>query len=514
MRLSRPVLALRALLVGTIVVHGPGCFLDAQGLPMEGGQPSGGDGPGGGGAGDGGAPPVCLTPADCGSPSVCSAFECNGGSCDTEAEPLNTNCGDQGTEVCDGNGMCLTVDGEDCAAASECLSGFCADGVCCDVVCAGPCNSCALPTAGACTPYTVDTDPDDECPGVAPGTGVCDGASGCADGTVAASGSFSDDAVAQAVATYANGDAVIVGDFQGPLSLGTGALPGSPSRDAFVVRLAADGSHVWSRGFGEGGDQTAFGAAVDSTGAVIVGGPFAGGINLDDGFGPRDSLGANDGFLVKLDAVGATVWGNAFGDGLEQVVIGVGVDEQDAVYIAGYFSGTVNFGPTVTTTLTSAGLLDVFIAKFTSAGDHEWSKRFGDAANQFSTGFAVNADGECAITGAFDGVMQFGTGDLISAGYDVFVAQLDSDGEPVFSSSFGDVSAQRSHAVAIDPLGQVAVVGDYVGTMCSATPASTSGALPSAAPAPRSPGASPSTHPATSRSWASSMRPPISEAER
>jgi hypothetical protein len=41
----------------------------------------------------------------------------------------------------------------------------------------------------------------------------------------------------------------------------------------------------------------------------------------------------------------------------------------------GYFGGTVNLGGS---DLTSAGGVDVFVAKFDPSGVHQWSQRFGD----------------------------------------------------------------------------------------------------------------------------------------
>lgn len=60
--------------------------------------------------------------------------------------------------------------GSPCAAAGECLSGFCPpqDGVCCNERCDTVCRSCKASknraADGACTAIKEDTDPDNECP--------------------------------------------------------------------------------------------------------------------------------------------------------------------------------------------------------------------------------------------------------------------------------------------------------------------------------------------------------------
>ena len=85
-------------------------------------------------------------------------------------------------QACDGNGSCMTKNGQACTSASACASGFCADGVCCNSACTGACASCnQVGQVGKCSPYAAGTDPQNEC-GL--GTGVCkstcDGVGNCA----------------------------------------------------------------------------------------------------------------------------------------------------------------------------------------------------------------------------------------------------------------------------------------------------------------------------------------------
>jgi hypothetical protein len=68
------------------------------------------------------------------------------------------------------------ANGAPCAAADDCLSGFCADGVCCNKPCTGQCEACALPgVAGACAPVTGDPVGRKACPA---GNSLC-GPSAC-----------------------------------------------------------------------------------------------------------------------------------------------------------------------------------------------------------------------------------------------------------------------------------------------------------------------------------------------
>lgn len=115
--------------------------------------------------------------------------ECSTGTC-MAGKPVS-NWSLKGTPctmgICDGMGACKKADGDTCANASECVSGFCADGVCCNEACTGECMSCSVAGAeGACTnlPYYQDdlsyTDPVFMTPNVqCDSTSTCNGNGKC-----------------------------------------------------------------------------------------------------------------------------------------------------------------------------------------------------------------------------------------------------------------------------------------------------------------------------------------------
>ena len=123
----------------------------------------------------------------------CEAAACSGAckSCNVAGSEGTCVLAKAGTEVpgscsagqaCDGNGNCMTKNGQVCTSASTCASGSCADGVCCESACTGACSSCnQAGQVGRCSPYAAGTDPQNEC---GQGTGVCkstcDGAGHCA----------------------------------------------------------------------------------------------------------------------------------------------------------------------------------------------------------------------------------------------------------------------------------------------------------------------------------------------
>ncbi|MDH3217711.1 MAG: T9SS type A sorting domain-containing protein, partial [Candidatus Krumholzibacteria bacterium] len=91
---------------------------------------------------------------------------------------------------------------------------------------------------------------------------------------------------------------------------------------------------------------------------------------------------------------------------------------------AGEFQGTVDFGGG---NLMSAGGYDIFVAKYDSSGVHQWSQHAGSTAEDYGADVAVDAAGNAVVTGVFQGTVDFGGGNLVSAGgYEIFVAKYGS----------------------------------------------------------------------------------------
>ncbi|MEJ7731888.1 MAG: hypothetical protein WKG00_22095 [Polyangiaceae bacterium] len=161
---------------------------------------------------------------------------------------------------------------------------------------------------------------------------------------------------------------------------------------------------------------------------------------------------------------GAPLWAHAFGDAAAQVVTGAAVDAAGNVVLVGWFSGALDFGGPV---LASAGLSDGFVVSLDAAGNHRWSRRFGDGAAQRANAVALDVNGNVFVGGELEGTASFGGVDLVSAGStDGFVAKLGgNDGHEMWSRRFGDGAPQSVEALVIDGDGNAAVTGAIDGNV-------------------------------------------------
>jgi FlgD Ig-like domain len=264
-----------------------------------------------------------------------------------------------------------------------------------------------------------------------------------------------------AIAVDGSGNVVVAGYFAGTVNFGGGNLVSAGNIDIFVAKYNASGVHQWSRRFGGASNDLSRAVAVDGSGNVVVAGYFQGTVN----FGGSDlvSAGVQDIFVAKYNASGVHQWSQRFGSTSGDEGMAVGVDGSGNVVVAGYFQGTVDFGGG---NLNSAGISDIFVAKYNSSGVHQWSKRFGSFGTDVGYAIAVDGSGNVVVTGHFINAANFGGGSLVSAGAeDIFVAKYNASGVHQWSQRFGSTSLDQGHAVAVDASGNVVVTGYFSGTV-------------------------------------------------
>jgi hypothetical protein len=247
----------------------------------------------------------------------------------------------------------------------------------------------------------------------------------------------------------------------GDAELGDADPPGEAGADGGEGGQAQQA--LWYKFLGDGAYEVVGGVAVDGSGNVLYTGYFQG--TVDFGGGPLTATGmSSDIFLAKYDPTGNYLWAARYGDSQVQEASGIAVDAEGNVVITGNNEGVLDFGNG--TPLTTAGLADIFVAKFDPTGKALWAKDYGDPTTQSGQSVAVDAQGNIGLTGNMQGTTNFGPGVLTSAGMDdLFVAKLDPSGNTLWSQRYGDATEQFGWFVAFDPSGDVVVTADFQGTI-------------------------------------------------
>ena len=208
----------------------------------------------------------------------------------------------------------------------------------------------------------------------------------------------------------------------------------TPSKDAFVLKLDANGTYVRAGSMGGRYEDHYCGIAIDGAGNVFVNGSFTAdsAADFDPGIG-RLNLPNGGGFVVKLDPNLNAIWGrNAVASGYANK--GMAVDAAGNVYTTGRFSGTFDADPGPGTfNLTAGGGYDVLISKLNSAGNFVWAGALGgpgSGPDENIKGIAVDSSENVYTTGYFRGTADFDPG----AGTYSLTSTLDGIGNPTMDA--------------------------------------------------------------------------------
>lgn len=267
------------------------------------------------------------------------------------------------------------------------------------------------------------------------------------------------------VAVDGEGNIYVVGSFEGAIQFGQpmDVLVGAGGNDVFIVKLGPDGSHLWSRRFGDNAEQRPHAVAASQNGEVFIVGEFGGRINF--GGAELQSSGQYDVFVAKLDSDGGHLWSRRYGSALSETARGVALDPATGdPLVVGWFGGSINFG---VGSLTSAGGSDVFVVRLSSSnGSPVWFRGYGGASSEQATSVDVDPVGGVVVGGSFQGAFDFGSVSLMAdGGTSAFVAKLSADGDPVWAKQAHGPAFSEVESLAVDFAGNVVVSGRFESSM-------------------------------------------------
>ena len=265
----------------------------------------------------------------------------------------------------------------------------------------------------------------------------------------------------ESIAVDSSGNIYITGYFYETVDFGGGNVTSAGSTDIFVLKLNSSGTFQWVNTYGGTSFDFGRGIAVDSSGNIYITGYFY--ETVDFGGGNLTSAGGADIFVLKLNSSATFQWVSTFGSTSIDVGEDITVDSSGNPYITGYFEGTVDFGAG---NVTSAGAADIFILKLNSSGAFQWVNIFGGTSTDVGQGIAVDSSGNSYITGSFQGTVDFGSGDITPSGFDdIFVLKVNPSGTFQWVSTFGGTSNDVGEDIAVDSSGNSYITGSFQGTV-------------------------------------------------
>jgi hypothetical protein len=254
---------------------------------------------------------------------------------------------------------------------------------------------------------------------------------------------------------------------------GTFNLTSAGQADVFILKLDTDGNFIWAKSIGGTGIDWGYSIAVDASGNVYPTGYFEGTADLDPGPAAFNLTSAGtDVFVLKLDSSGNLVWAKNMGGTGYNVARSIALDLHENIYMSGYYSGTSDFDPGLSTvSLTSTGSNDFFVLKLDTLGNLIWAKSIGGLGDDRSNSMAVDSSGSVYLTGYYSGTVDFDLGldtfNLSASGYyDIFILKMDVDGIFKWVKSAGSaIYSEEGLSIAVDVSRNVYTTGYFRGTV-------------------------------------------------
>jgi hypothetical protein len=205
--------------------------------------------------------------------------------------------------------------------------------------------------------------------------------------------------------TSPTGDIFVAGNFSGSMDLGNTTLVSQGLQDVFVARIGSGGQVIWARSAGGASVDSVRDLALDAANNIYLVGDYF----QSASFGGTTIGGAAnfDGYIAKINVVGAWQWARTIGGGGHDRATGVvtapGDSSQvppipESAIVVGQYFCSATFGGPVTAALNNGrcalGNRDLFVARVSATGDWLWARDRGGSASSFDSASHVAIDGD------------------------------------------------------------------------------------------------------------------------
>ncbi|MCF8372498.1 MAG: T9SS type A sorting domain-containing protein [Bacteroidales bacterium] len=219
---------------------------------------------------------------------------------------------------------------------------------------------------------------------------------------------------------------------------------------------------IWSNGLNGTEEERCHSIEIDAAENVYIAGSFASS-PYTIGTTSLINQGNQDVFLAKYDSLGNAIWALSMGGSNEDEAWDVKPDNQNNVYVTGYYrSSTFEIGSD--TTLVNTGSGSMFIVKFDSSGNFLWAQNSSGSGREWGRALGIDEEDNVYLGGNFlDGDMTIADTTLLHQGsYDMFVTKYSSVGTRMWTRHTGGSGVELLRNLTVSPeYRNVYVIGDF-----------------------------------------------------
>jgi hypothetical protein len=274
-------------------------------------------------------------------------------------------------------------------------------------------------------------------------------------------GGSGDDA-GRSIALAPDGGIYVSGTFQQTALFGTASLSADGTgadADGFIAHYASDGVPIWVKKTGSHASQGAPVIAVGAGGALYLAASFSGSVTLAGNTFTTSASSLRDIFVARYTAAGDVDWGRHVKAGRTATVKSI-VAGSDGVYLSGTYTDTLTLGTTVLAPLLFE---DLFVGHYSPEGDFKWARSVVGRYFETTAGVTLDGLGNSYIAGTYSDTMSIGSAGLRGnrSGTDIFLAKLDGDGDVVWLKGGSGGASDMAYDIASDSLGNLFMTGTF-----------------------------------------------------
>jgi gliding motility-associated-like protein len=184
--------------------------------------------------------------------------------------------------------------------------------------------------------------------------------------------------------------------------------------DVFVLKLDSNGNFVWVKSIGGSGAENVSKVIVDGNGKLFIAGDFNSSTDFIPGSGSNvlTSYGGKDVFLLCLSTSdGSYNWVDQIGGPTNDYVYDIEINNQNEILVAGSFTGSVDFDPSVGSyNISSSGSEDIYVAKYSQIGSFMNALSFGGTSSDICYSVEIDENDNVYLTGIYTGTVDFDPG--------------------------------------------------------------------------------------------------------
>ncbi|MBK9390456.1 MAG: SBBP repeat-containing protein [Bacteroidetes bacterium] len=221
--------------------------------------------------------------------------------------------------------------------------------------------------------------------------------------------------------------------------------------DMLLIKYDSNGNKIWTRLLGSAGANI-YGTSIvaDSANNVYIAGVTNGHLDAQTRTGTRDL------FVTKYNSSGTRQWTRLLGAAtFVTEAYAIAIDSSSSVYVTGVTYGGLDGN-------TRVGSRDMYVVKYDSSGNKQWTYQMGAATNPVSAisegrGITVDQSGYIYVTGHTYGNFD---SNARTGAVDVFIMKLNSAGAKQFSAQYGKAgSGLLPQSLTVDTSGNLYVAG-------------------------------------------------------